>query len=54
MILQGNRGGSVGSASDSGRCVVGLSPTRRTERFGFPPSAPLLGNQRPWYVKPRL
>ena len=22
------------------RCVVGLSPTRGTEHFGFPPSAP--------------
>ena len=36
------------------RCVVGSSPTRGTEHFGFPPSAPRLGNQRPWYVQPRL
>ena len=35
-------------------CVVGSSPTCGTERFGFPPSAPRLGNQRPWYVQPRL
>ena len=32
------------------RCVVGLSP-RGAEHFGFPPSAPRLGNQRPWYVQ---
>ena len=36
------------------RCVVGSSPTRGTEHFGFPTSAPRLGNQRPWYVQPRL
>ena len=36
------------------RCVVGSSPTRGTEHFGFPPSAPRLGNQRPWYVQPHL
>ena len=36
------------------RCVVGSSPTCGTEHFGFPPSAPRLGNQRPWYVQPRL
>ena len=36
------------------RCVVGSSPTRGTEHFGFLPSAPRLGNQRPWYVQPRL
>ena len=30
------------------RCVVGSSPTCGTEHFGFPPSAPRLGNQRPW------
>ena len=36
------------------RCVVDLSPTRGTEHFGFPPSAPRLGNQRPFYVQPRL
>ena len=36
------------------RCVVDSSPTRGTEHFGFPPSAPRLGNQRPWYVQPRL
>ena len=36
------------------RCVVSLSPTRRTEHFGFPPSAPQLGNQRSWYVQPCL
>ena len=35
-------------------CVVGSSPTCGTEHFGFPPSAPRLGNQRPWYVQPRL
>ena len=32
---------------------VGLSP-HRAEHFGFPPSAPRLGNQRPWYVQPCL
>ena len=31
------------------RCVVGSSPTYGTEHFGFLPSAPRLGNQRPWY-----
>ena len=31
------------------RCVVGSSPSG-TEQFGFPPNAPRLGNQRPWYV----
>ena len=36
------------------RCVVDSSPTHGTEHFGFPPSAPRLGNQRPWYVQPRL
>ena len=35
-------------------CVVGWSPTCGTEHFGFLPSAPRLGNQRPWYVQPRL
>ena len=35
-------------------CFVGSSPTCGTEHFGFPPSAPRLGNQRPWYVQPRL
>ena len=35
------------------RCVVSSSP-RGAEHFGFPPSAPRLGNQRPWYVQPRL
>ena len=35
-------------------CVVGSSPTCGTEHFSFPPSAPRLGNQRPWYVQPRL
>ena len=34
------------------RCVD-LSP-RGAEHFGFPPSAPRLGNQRPWYVQPCL
>ena len=34
--------------------VCGLSPTCGTEHFGFPSSAPRLGNQRPWYVQPRL
>ena len=29
------------------RCVVGSSPTRGTEHFGFHPSAPRLDNQRP-------
>ena len=33
------------------RCVVGSSPTHGTEHFSFPPSAPQLGNQRPWYVQ---
>ena len=32
------------------RCVVGSSPTCGTEHFGSPPSAPRLGNQRPWYM----
>ena len=27
------------------RCVVGSSPTRGTQHFGFTPSAPRLGNQ---------
>ena len=54
VILSENRGGSVGRAFDSDRCVVGPSPTCGTEHFGFPPSAPRLGNQRPWYVQPRL
>ena len=36
------------------RCVVGSSPTRGTEHFSFPPTALRLGNQRPWYVQPRL
>ena len=36
------------------RCVVGSSHTRGTEHFGFPSSAPRLGNQRPWYVQPHL
>ena len=36
------------------RCVVGSSPTCATEHFGFPPSAPWLGNQRPWFVQPCL
>ena len=35
------------------RCVVSSS-SRGAEHFGFPPSAPRLGNQRPWYVQPRL
>ena len=35
------------------RCVVGSSPTCGTEHFGFPPSAPRLGNQRPWYLLSR-
>ena len=35
------------------RCLVSSSP-RGAERFGFPPSAPRLGNQRPWYVQPCL
>ena len=47
-------GEPVGSAFDPDRCVVGSSPTCGTEHFGFPPSAPRLGNQRPWYVQPRL
>ena len=54
VILWENRGGSVGSAFDPDRCVVGSSPTCATEHFGFPPSAPRLGNQRPWYGQPRL
>ena len=36
------------------RCVVGSSPTCGTEHFGYPPSAPRLGNQRHWHVQPRL
>ena len=36
------------------QCVVGSSPICGTEHFGFPPSVPRLGNQRPWYVQPRL
>ena len=36
------------------RCVVDSSPTHGTEHFGFPPSAPRLGNQRHWYVQPRM
>ena len=35
------------------RCLVGSS-LRGAEHFGFPPSAPRLGNQRPWYVQPCL
>ena len=35
------------------RCVVGSSP-RGAEHFSFPPTARRLGNQRPWYVQPRL
>ena len=33
--------------------VVGSSPCG-AEHFGFPSSVPRLGNQRPWYVQPRL
>ena len=52
-------GGGTGVAqlvarSTPDRCVVDSSPTHGTEHFGFPPSAPRLGNQRPWYVQPRL
>ena len=36
------------------RCVVGSNPTCGTEHLGLLPSAPRLGNQRPWYVQPRL
>ena len=54
LILWENRSGSVVSVFDPDRCVVGSSPTCGTEHFGFPPSAPRLGNQRPWYVQPRL
>ena len=54
LILWENRGGSVVSAFDADRCVFGSSPTCGTEHFGFPSSAPRLGNQRPWYVQPRL
>ena len=32
------------------QCVVGLSP--RGAELRFPPSAPRLNNQRPWYVQP--
>ena len=35
-------------------CNFGSSLTRVTEHFGFPPSAPWLDNQRPWYVQPCL
>ena len=35
------------------RCVVGSSP-HGAEHFGFPPSAPRLGNERAWYVQPCL
>ena len=40
--------------SSPDRCIVGSNPSRGTEQLGFPPSAPQLGNQRPWYVQPRL
>ena len=50
----GSRGGSVGSAFDcEPMCCRGPSP-RRAEHFGFPPGAPRLGNQRPWYVYSRV
>ena len=48
VILRGSRDGSVGSVSTVDRCVVGSSP-RGAEHFGSP-SAPRLGNQRPWYM----
>ena len=54
VILWENRGGSVGRTFDSGLMFAGSSPTCGTEHFGFPPSAPRLGNQRPWYVQPCL
>ena len=43
----------LGARSTVSRCVVASSP-RGAEHFGFPPSAPRLGNQRPWYVQPCL
>ena len=43
----------VVARSTVSQCVVGSSP-RGAEHFGFPPSAPRLGNQRPWHVQPCL
>ena len=54
VILWGNRVAQLVARSTPDQCVVGSSPTCGTEHFGFPPSAPRLGNQRPWYVQPRL
>ena len=50
----GTRVAQLVAPSTPDRYVVGSSPTRGTEHFGFPPSAARLGNQRPWYVQPRL
>ena len=45
VILWENRGGSVGSVLDPDRCVVGSSPTCRTEHSAFPPVL------RDWEIK---
>ena len=34
------------------RCVVSSSPRGLNISVSPPPSAPRLGNQRPWYVQP--
>ena len=52
-FLEFNGMAQLVARSTVSRCVVGSSP-RGDEHFGFPPSAPRLGNQRPWYVQPCL
>ena len=55
-ILWENRGGSVGSTFYSGLMCCRFESHLRNWTFRLSPhtSAPRLGNQRPWYVQPRL
>ena len=50
------RGSVSGRALDFGRCehLWVRIPPGTISIFDFPPSASRLGNQRPWYVQPRL
>ena len=50
-IKRESRDGSVGSAF---HCEPMCLSPRAAEHFGFPRSAPRLGNQRPWYVQPSM
>ena len=54
VILWENRGGSVGNTFDSGPMCCRFESHLRNWTFRLSPSAPRLGNQRPWYVQPCL